>query len=221
MSDVAWKSFSKPWLKLASKSLENGKELLDAVQPSHLRICMKKALLVVSVTLVSSSILFCPIGLISETPIYYTCAMGCCTSVPMPFEFPTPNSAVISSSVKFPPNADQSMLLRRIHAVSSKGILRDMCKKGENAFGERARAQTRNVIARARKQTRMLSSRGVGSSDEQEVPAPLSHRVPPVDTLNASLCELAVVDPPDFAQELFDSSVRAKLRSVAELVRAL
>jgi hypothetical protein len=91
------------------------------------------------------------------------------------------------------------------------------CNKKEIAFGE----EQKEMLAKVHKQTRMLSSRRADTSNQQEVPALLVHRVPPVDTLNGALCEVVVVDPPDFAEEFLDSSKRAQLRSVAQLASAL
>lgn len=42
--------------------------------------------------------------------------------------------------------------------------------------------------------------------DQQEIPALLSHRVPPVDTLFVAFCEGVVIDAPHVFQEFFNSS---------------
>lgn len=57
--------------------------------------------------------------------------------------------------------------------------------------------------------------------DQQEVPALLSHHVPPVDTLSVALREVVVVDHPYFIEELLYSSKGAKVRGVTEKVGAL
>ena len=66
-----------------------------------------------------------------------------------------------------------------------------------------------------------VTSRGTRTSNQEEVPVLLAHRVPPVDTLNDALCKIVVVDLPDFAEEFLDSSERAQLCSVAQLASAL
>lgn len=150
---------------------------------------------------------------------YYTGKMGAALAIPCPSRpargrSRPPKSAVISSSMVFLQH--RPMLLRRTDAddaespngynASQKVIY---ARKERKGFGE-WRAATRRAIERLclqrAPQTRMLSSRLVGSSDEQEVPAFLLHRVPPVDTLSNALCKVVVVDSPDFAQEFPHSS---------------
>jgi hypothetical protein len=75
-------------------------------------------------------------------------------------------------------------------------------RKKENAFGE----CERKWLQRGSNRPGCFSSRGADTSNQQEVPALLKHRVPPVDTLNDTLCEVVVVDIPDFTKKFLDPS---------------
>ena len=52
-------------------------------------------------------------------------------------------------------------------------------------------------------------------SDQQEVPAPLTHRVPPVDTLLVAVRKGVVIDLPYFVEQLHHPTERTKVRGIA------